>query len=168
MEKLYCSLSDHAYYKTYEYDSRTKDLVADVLFFEDKLSAYDRDDAGGLFEKSHYYDFRISEGIGDKQRFVRDKEQETEKPDPAVFPNGRAYLDASYDEIQTVKDNKIEHVPKLKLRGIDISHIYFVEATGYRVADAGSKYHPYIYGWYFFCFVCAAGVGALFHLGIDL
>ena len=161
-------MPNHADNKADKYDRGAKDLVADILFFENELSAYDRDDAGGLFEKSHYYDFRISEGIGDKQSLVRDKEQETEKPDPAVFPNGRAYLDASYDKIHAVEDHKIKHVPKLKLRRIDILHVYFIEATGYRIANTGSKYHPYIYGWYFFCLVCSEGVGTLFHLGIDL
>jgi hypothetical protein len=168
MEKLYCLLPNHADNKADKYDRGAKDLVADILFLEDKFSAYDRDDAGGLFEKRHYYDFRISEGIGDKQRFVRNKEQETEYPDPAVLPHGRTYLDASYDKIHAVEDHKIKHVPKLKLRRVDILHVYFIEASGYRIANTGSKYHPYIYGWYFFCFVCAAGVGTLFHLGIDL
>ena len=117
-------MSDHAYYKTYEYDRCTKDLVADILFFEDKLSAYDRDDAGGLLKKSHYYDFRISVRIGYKQRFVRDEEQETENPDPSVLPNGSAYLDSSYDEVHTVEDDEIEHVPKLKLAACDITRAH--------------------------------------------
>ena len=149
--KLYCLLPNHAYYKTYKYDRGAKDLVADILFLEDKLSADDRDDAGGLFEKSHYYNFRIRVRVGNKQRFVRNEEKETENPDPAVLPYGSTYLDASYDKIHAIEDNKIEHVPKLKLRRIDISHIYFIETSGYCIADTGSKYHPNIFGRYFFC-----------------
>jgi hypothetical protein len=50
MEKLYCLLPNHAYYKAYKYDRGAENFIADIFFLEDKLSAYDRDDAGGLFE----------------------------------------------------------------------------------------------------------------------
>ncbi len=112
-----------------------EEFVGNVLLLEDEAASEDGDNYADLLKESHNGNFGFCISVGNKEAPVSHEEEYGNKPYISVLPDALCNPGLGDNNVYTVIDEHVEHVPELELPAGDIScaHKILIKISRYCV-----------------------------------